>query len=40
MKKLCETDVIRENGFDTFEGETAYGNRYSRFKLVNRYLFE
>ena len=40
MKKLCEIDVIRENGFDIFEGEIVYGNRYFRVNSLNRYLLE
>ena len=35
MKELREIDVIRGNGFDTFDGEIVYGNRYSRFKSSN-----
>ena len=40
MKKLHEIDVIRGKGSDKFEGATGSGNRYSRFKSLNRYLFE
>ena len=40
MKKLQVTNVIRGKGFAGFEGETLYGSRYARFKLLNRYLFE
>ena len=40
MKELREIDVIQGKGLDTFEGEIASGNRYSRSKSSTGYPFE